>query len=337
LRFTVGSREIPFERVAIITALPVAAVLAIATLLIGGEALITNLAKLDVPALGLLVLSATWQNWFRFLRWLSFTRAVGVPIGVGDGLLFYAAGSGLTVTPGRIGELLRLWFIEKRYRVPYRRSAAIYLADRIGDADAYLILLGAAMLLRDTAPPLAWSVLAGVIAINACLLFPRPAVAALGSAYGVSVRGRKLVLWARRVFRNTATLFRPRLFLSCLGLGVIGWLAAPVSLAIALDRMGVELDLATGIMIYAAAALTGGSTMLPGGGGGTEAAMVLLLLAVGVSLEPAIAATIATRLAFLWLPVACGFALLPLAMRAARRDGSPSGEDTALVMPGEVA
>ena len=113
-------------------------------------------------------------------------------------------------------------------------------------------------------------------------------------------------------------LFRPRLFVPCVGLGVIGWSAGPVALVVALERMDAHLALSNALMVYAAAALTGGSTMLPGGGGTTEAAMVALLLAMGVSLDAAVAATLATRLIFLWLPVGIGFAILPLALRSVR-------------------
>jgi uncharacterized membrane protein YbhN (UPF0104 family) len=58
--------------------------------------------------------------------------------------------------------------------------------------------------------------------------------------------------------------------------------------------------------------------VLPGGGGGTEAVMVGLLLAAGVPLDAAVTAMLVTRVAFLWLPVALGIAVLPVAIKAAR-------------------
>lgn len=319
MRLVVGSRAVSVERVAVWTVIPVAGVLAAATVLVGGRALADNFARLGVDMLLVFALLALWQNGFRFLRWLMFARRIGVPMRLGEGLLFYFAGCGMTLTPGRIGEMLRVWLIEKRFGTPYRRSTALFVADRVGDADTYLVLLGIAFVLRPVAPGLAWSVLGGVIVANLCLLFPQPALSALGLAYRVTPRGRKLLVWLRRLVRNSASLLRPSVFVPGLGLGVIGWAAVPVVLVLALGRMGIELGLGHAMMICAVASMTGGSTMLPGGGGGTETVMVLLLRTADVPLDTAVAATVATRLAFLWLPVGIGLVVLPIALRAVRR------------------
>jgi glycosyltransferase 2 family protein len=320
----IGPREISVERIAILTVIPVAGVLAVATFLVGGRSLVANLAQLGAGTLCFFVLLAMWQNGFRFLRWLIFACRVGVPIGICEGLLFYAAGCGMTLTPGRLGEMLRLWLIERRFGTPYRRSTALYIADRVGDADAYLILLGLSIILRDSGPGLGWSVLGGIAVVNMCLLFPGPVLGALAIVYKMTRRGRKPLVWLRRLLRNCANLFRPPVFVPCLAFGVLGWGAVPVVLMLALNRMGVELTFPSAMTICALASLTGGATLLPGGGGSTEAAMVLLLRAASVPLEAAVTATIATRLAFLWAPVGVGLLTMPVAIHRARRTGPAS-------------
>jgi hypothetical protein len=47
--------------------------------------------------------------------------------------------------------------------------------------------------------------------------------------------------------------------------------------------------------------------------------MVFLLRAADVPLDAAVAATVATRLAFLWFPVGVGLLTLPVAIRAVSR------------------
>lgn len=337
MRVLVGSREVSVERIAILTVIPVAGVLSVATLLIGGRSLVANFARLGPGTLCLFGLLAIWQNGFRFVRWLIFARRIGVPIGVGKGFLFYAAGCGMTLTPGRLGEMLRLWLIERRFGTPYRRSTALYIADRVGDADAYLVLLGLSIILRHSGPGLGWSVLAGIAAVNICLMFPEPALGALALAYKATHRGRKPLVWLRRVLRNCASLFRPPILVPCLAFGVLGWGAVPVVLVLALNRMGIELPIPNAMTICALASLTGGATLLPGGGGSTEAAMVLLLRAANVPLDAAVTATIATRLAFLWAPVGVGLLTMPVAIHRARRTGAKSAPSFAARPSGEAA
>jgi uncharacterized protein (TIRG00374 family) len=157
-------------------------------------------------------------------------------------------------------------------------------------------------------------------------------LALLSLLYRLTHRGRGIVLWLIRLLRNTATLFRPRIFLSALALGLAGWSAAAIVMTVALSRMGIVFDPFAAGAIYAAAALTGGATMLPGGFGANEATMVGLLIAAGVPLDAAIVATLATRLTFLWLPVGLGFLILPLALASLRRSDAPAGTTAAVTI-----
>ena len=63
-------RTIPFERMAIFTAIAVAGVLAVSTMVVGKDSLVANLSRLDSATLGVFVLLALWQMGFRFARWL---------------------------------------------------------------------------------------------------------------------------------------------------------------------------------------------------------------------------------------------------------------------------
>ncbi len=319
MQLIVASRRISLESAVISSLVAVAVLLAVAAFVIGVDSLVGDLQMLGPAVLGLFALLMLWQVGCRFLRWFFLARSLGVAIMPREALLFYGAGLGMTLTPGRIGETLRLWLIQRRFGIPYRRLAALYVADRICDATAYLIMLAVASAAGGQGAAVAWIPLAAIVALTASVFYPRLLLALLGFGYGVARRGRPTMLWLRRLVRNTATLFRPAVFLPALAIGLAGWCAAPLVLSIALSRMGVELALLQAAAIYAASALTGGATMLPGGLGGTEVAMVGLLVAAGVPFDAAVSATVATRITFLWLPVGLGFLILPLALGSVRK------------------
>jgi glycosyltransferase 2 family protein len=319
MQLMIGSRRLSIEAAAISTLVAVAVLLAVAAFVIGAESLLRDLKALGVGFLLLFAALMLWQVGCRFLRWFFLARALGLALRPCEALLFYGAGLGMTLTPGRIGETLRLWFIHQRLGVPYRRLAALYVGDRIADATAYLVMLAAASAITAESPAIAWAPLLVLVAVIGGIVRPELLLGLLGFGCRIARRGRPTLLWLRRVVRNTARLFRPTIFLPALVIGFVGWFAAPLVLSLALSRMGIDLGLIAAAAIYAASALTGGATMLPGGLGGTEVAMVALLVAAGVPLEAAVSATVATRIIFLWLPVALGFLILPLALSSVRK------------------
>jgi hypothetical protein len=107
---------------------------------LGFDTLTANLSKLDSLTLGICLLLVAWQLGCRFLRWFFYARRLGLNMSLPEAFLYYGAGLGMTLTPARLGEVLRLWFLEQRFAAPYRRTAGLYLADRMSDMVGYLIL-----------------------------------------------------------------------------------------------------------------------------------------------------------------------------------------------------
>ncbi|MDB5405952.1 MAG: hypothetical protein JWL84_864 [Rhodospirillales bacterium] len=314
----VASRRFSIEWTLICSAVALAALFAGGALIVGLDALLGDLRLLGPATLGLFTLLMVWHVGCRFLRWFFLARALGLPLPPGPALLYYGAGLGMTLTPGRLGETLRLWFIQKRFGTPYRRLGALYVADRVCDATTYLVMLAAASGASGQGFAVTWGPLVAIVVVIAGICQPRLLLAVLAFSYRMR-RGRQTVRWLRRLLRNTATLLRPSVFLPALLIGIAGWCAAPLVLTMALSRLGSPFDFLPAVAICAASALTGGATMAPGGLGGTELAMVALLVAAGVPLDAAIPATVATRITFLWLPITLGMLVFPLALRSMRR------------------
>jgi uncharacterized protein (TIRG00374 family) len=321
VRIVASVRPRSIEWAVISIAVTLVMVFAVSAFVIGFDALIGSLRKFDPATLGIFFLLMVWQVGCRFFRWFLYARCLGLKIAPHEAFLYYAAALGMTLTPGRLGEALRLWFLEKRFAVPYRRIAGLYVADRVSDATAYLILLAVGLPAYHHGSPIAWGSLLVIVTVIVLIMNPQPIIVLLNAIYAFMRRGRKLVVWLRRAIRNTSTLFQPRVFLPGVAIGAIGWFAAPAVLTVSLSKMGVGFDLFHAMVIYAAAALAGGSTMMPGGGGATETVLVFLLTRSDVPLDAAISAMIVTRMMFLWLPVGLGTLLLPVAMKMVRSGG----------------
>ncbi len=295
----------------------IVAVVTVSVFVVSFDQLSANLRKLDGVTVAACFLGMAWQSGGRCLRWLVYVRNLGLKLPLREAALYYAAAFSMTLTPARLGETLRLWFLEKRFGVYYRRIVGLYIADRLSDAIAYLILLVVGSIAYAQSSPAAWGIRLAIMACIAALMYPKPIFAVLRVAYAVTRRGRKAVVWLRRAVRNTSTLFQPKVFIPGVAIGTVGWLATPAVLTLILAQMGITIDPLQVAAIYATAALAGGSSMVPGGVGVTEAVLVVLLTASDVPLDIAVAAMMVTRLTFLWLPAGLGLLLLPVAIRTA--------------------
>lgn len=321
MRPGVRFRPPAIEWLAVLVVAALVAVIAMSVFVAGFDQLYANLRRLDASMAGICLVAVLWQSGSRCLRWFVYARSLGLKISLREAVLYYAAAFGMTLTPARLGEALRLWFLEKRFGVYYRRIAGLYVADRLSDVVAYLILLIVGSIAYVRGSPADWAIRLIVVALIVAFINPRPILALLNAGYAVLRKGRKQVVWLRRAIRNTSTLFQPRVFLPGVAIGTAGWLAAPAVLTVSLAQMGVAISPLQAAAIYATAALAGGSTMMPGGGGATEAVLVVMLTASDVPLDIAVAAMLVTRLTFLWLPVGAGIVLLPVAIRSVRTPG----------------
>jgi uncharacterized membrane protein YbhN (UPF0104 family) len=287
--------------------------------LLGGDAL-QRLASIPAGTL-LAMLALSLANYgCRGVRWLLYTQRLGLAVPPGRNLLFYVAGFALTTTPGKFGEALRLWLIERCHGYRYERLAPLFLADRLSDMNGVLLicLVGALGF-----PAKAWLALvtgAAVLVLTAAFVFPGPLIRLSAGLYDLGGRrGRRLFARVRTALRHTARLFRAPIYLASLALSLAGWFAESLAFALLLGALGTDLSLLPAMFVFTVAMIAGAVSMLPGGLGSTEATMIGLLLALGVDFDRALVATAVIRLTTLWFGVGLGSLALPFALRLARR------------------
>ncbi len=285
----------------------------------GWSETLASLARIS-PAGVLLLLILSLTNYLcRALRWRLYTRALTMPTHFGRDVLHYLAGLAMTVTPGRIGELIRMRWLKRETGLGLHRTAPLILMDRAGDLAATAVLLAGALALAGAG--IEGGLTVAALSLAAAFALTRPSVLRLAAEAGWRLTGR-----ARRTFarlRSAASALapfsRPPVFLAALLLGMAGWFAEGYSFYLLLGWMDAPLGLWTAVAIFLFATLAGGATGLPGGLGGAEAVMVALLSLRGVPLEVAVPATAVIRLTTLWFAIAIGMVLFPFAEGRARR------------------
>jgi uncharacterized protein (TIRG00374 family) len=257
----------------------------------------------------------------RFLRWQLYLRRQKVTVPVASSALVFGAGLSLSLTPAKLGELVKSYLLRELHDIPAPRTAPIVVAERVTDLIALLALSVIGVGVFGVDPTLV--IVAGaLIAVGLVLLaWPRP-TRALIDLVTRPARLARLRGPLHETFDGLAFLCRPATLVVATAIAIPAWGCECVGFGLVCNGFpGVHVPLGLAMVIYAGTTIAGALSFLPGGLGVTEGAMTVALVAGASHLDSAtaLAATLLTRLATLWFAVALGLVFLWFARRAIAR------------------
>ncbi|MDQ2093765.1 flippase-like domain-containing protein [Rhodobacteraceae bacterium 10Alg 79] len=279
----------------------------------GWEETLEQLAKLGVVQVVVLLALSLVNYGLRGIRWHIFATRLGLPLGLGANLRHFLGGFAMSVTPGRVGELIRMRWIARETGWAFERTAPLVLIDRASDLAAMGLIL--ALSLAFAAGGVDWALPVALLAIGASVIVTRPALLA-GMAtrfYRATGLFPRLMIRVRRAAGSLRLFSHPQTLGFAAALGLLGWFAEGYAFHLLLGWFGAEIGFWKAVMIFVFATLAGGLTGAPGGIGGAEAAMIALLYMDGVGPEIAVPATAVIRVTTLWFAILIGLAIFPQA------------------------
>lgn len=269
--------------------------------------------------LAALLILSLFNYLLRSYRWHQFGTRLGLGLPFKTSLVHFFGGFAMSITPGRVGELVRLRWMARASGWRIEGLSPLPLVDRAFDLAGLGILLAVGVAFSSAGNFGAIAVAS--LAIGAAVLVTRPAVLEMiiTGLWRIIHRAPRLFARLRRAARSIAVFSSPTTAGLGIGLSTTAWLAECFALYLLLKWMGAPIDLASAVVIFIFSTLAGGLTGAPGGLGGAEAAMVFLLGLSGVPLEIALPATAVIRLTTLWFAILLGLAAFPLAERLSNR------------------
>ncbi|MEM6634277.1 MAG: lysylphosphatidylglycerol synthase transmembrane domain-containing protein [Pseudomonadota bacterium] len=285
----------------------------------GWEETRAQLAKLTVVEIAILLGLSLINYAFRGMRWHVFSKRLGLDLGFLATQRHFLGGFAMSVTPGRVGELVRMRWIRRETGWPYERSAPLVLVDRASDLAAMAIILGASLALSATGIGGAVPVTIGALLVSVLATRPRLLSSFTTMAYRLLGFWPRIFARIRAAARSLSRFSRIDVFLVAMILGVVGWMAEGYAFYLLLGWFDAGIGFWMALAIFTFATLAGGLTGSPGGVGGAEAAMIALLSLEGVPLEVSVPATAVIRITTLWFAIAIGLAVFPLAEKVSQR------------------
>ncbi|MGI5823630.1 MAG: lysylphosphatidylglycerol synthase transmembrane domain-containing protein [Dethiobacteria bacterium] len=295
-----------------------AGLVVIAVLLILGDLRgVTGMFKsFDRRYLPAILLLAPLNYFFRYLKWNYYLQLTGLHPQAKMNRLIFLSGLAMTITPGKVGELLKCYLLKEHIDAPVSVTASIVLAERLSDGLSMVVLAAVGLLAFPYGQYALLTVF--ILLIFATAIFHYEGF----FQYLLLLSEKKGLSWGQKIvgflgeFQQTARrlLTLPAL-LFAVGIGVLSWGLEGFVIFLAVRALGGSIPVLISIFVVSFSSLVGALSFLPGGLGAAEGSIMALLLLAGLGKEMAAAATLVTRFSTLWLGVLVGIFGFYLAQR----------------------
>lgn len=279
-----------------------------------------HLSGVSYELLARVVLLVTAGYLLRFLRWEYYLRELGYRVPVAANLRIYTASFLMAISPGKVGEAAKSYFLKEEYDVPATPTVAAYFCERFTDVLAMILLTSGGLLIYPRGGWVIGAIVVLQLGVLVALQFPGLVEEwFFGPLENVSFVSD----WignGRRFYERSGELLSLGNLLVGTAFGVLSWGLEGLCLGLILWELGfTSLSMPLSVFVFCAAVLLGTAAMLPGGLGSSEALMIAMLIYFGAGRSVATSATVLVRFLTLWYGVALGLICWGLSWRQLRR------------------
>ncbi len=254
----------------------------------------------------------------RYYRWRLIINSFGFyPLVKTDSKLWFASYA-FTATPGKLGELIRCFFLKKIFDIPLKYSFFSITIERLFDFIAVLIYLICFIwnYERDVIMPLGKYLTLGIVFFVILIVAIKFKLNDFRQII-VYLCDTKLKFLAKRFkindyskFKNLNNIFNINILFKITFLSIISWGLEGIAFLLLLKKLNFDISFLTATFIHTSAGLVGALTMLPGGLGSTEVITVFILKLQTIPIDYGIPVTSIIRLMTLWYITSLGIIFL---------------------------
>jgi uncharacterized protein (TIRG00374 family) len=256
------------------------------------------------------ILSLSFANYLvRFFKWQYYLKILNIRIKPYKSFLIFFSSFIMSVTPGKMGEVLKSFLLKEETGTSVSVSAPIILAERITDFLSIVILCLVGAIVFDYGRDI-------VILTGVFFLLLTVVLSSRKLSLKIIYLFEKIKFTSKHAeklytaYESTYNLIKLKPLLIVVGMSVAAWffecLGFYIVLRVFTSVTNIEVTVLTATFIYTFSTLIGAIAMLPGGLGATEASITGLLIFLKIPKDISVAATIIIRVATLWFAVLVG-------------------------------
>jgi len=266
---------------------------------------LTVLSGIDKTILPLIFILAPLNYLLRYFKWNYYLKIAGIYPESKINRYIFLSGLSMTITPGKLGELLKCYLLKEHLNTPVSQTSSIVMAERVTDALAMVVLASFGFLAypygRYVVPATAGILLTTIVLFRTDSLFTF-----LSRKLVRSIFLNKGMSFINEFQQSAKLLFSVRSLLYAIGIGVVSWGFEGFVVFLTVKALGGKISILGSFFVVSFSSLLGGLSFLPGGLGVAEGSIMAILVLTGMGKEMAAATTVITRFSTLWLGVAVG-------------------------------
>jgi uncharacterized membrane protein YbhN (UPF0104 family) len=274
----------------ILTTILIAAVLYLGfTIYADFNKVISAFARFDWMLLPLLLLLSFLNYICRFLKWDYYLKILKVPLGFIDSFTIFMSGFIMSVTPGKMGELMKAFLVKQVTKESVSKVAPVIIG-------AYVFHYGRLIVIGTG---LFWVLLAIIISQRNLSL---KIIDWLGKIKLLSKYHDKMMT----AYESSFAMIKPLPLFYTISISFFSWFFECFAYYLILMNFNLNISVLWATFVYTFSIIAGAITMLPGGLGVTEGSLTYLMIRSQVPANVAVSSTFIVRVVTLWFAIFIG-------------------------------
>ncbi len=257
-----------------------------------------------------LLLLLSFLNYIsRFFKWHYYLNLLKINIRFKDSMAIFFSGLIMSVTPGKMGELIKSYMVKQISEDPISKTAPIILTERITDFISLVFLALAGAYIFDYGKAIVIGTGVFFIVIIYLISHKRLALKVIDILTSWKLLS-KFSVSIRTAYESSYTMLKPKPLFLMFILSLISWFFECFGFYLILKSFSIDVTLIWPTFAYSFATIAGSITMLPAGLGVTEGSLTFLMIGSGIAKNIAVTSTFILRVVTLWFAVLCGIVSL---------------------------
>ncbi|MDZ7624314.1 MAG: lysylphosphatidylglycerol synthase transmembrane domain-containing protein [Ignavibacteriaceae bacterium] len=270
---------------------------------------ISAFGKFNLLLLPLLLFLSFLNYYTRFLKWDYYLSIVKVKMKKIDSLSTFMSGLIMSVTPAKLGEVLKSVLVKEITGEPISKTAPIILAERVTDFLSLLLIAIVGAFVFDYGGNITIIVAAFFVLLIIIISNKKIALPIINFSERIPLI-KKYIHNIHSAYESSYQLLKLKPLVLMTILSLISWGFECLGYYFILVNFDADFGLLWASFSYSFSTIVGAISMLPGGLGLTEGSLTYLLMEKGIAADISVATTFIVRAVTLWFAVLVGIVSL---------------------------